>query len=318
MLDTIIHKALSGEMLSRAEAMYIATKAALPDLFAAASRVREHHRGKKVDLCSIVSARTGACPEDCAYCAQSTRSKADVQVTSLMGSDEIRVKANSARASGARRFCVVTSGTGFKGKDLSPLSKLVSAVKDEGLLPCATLGLMGTAELTELKTAGLVRYHHNLETSREYFPQICTTHSYEDKLATIASVKEAGLSLCCGGIFGLGESWADRVEMSFSFREAGADSVPINFLVPVPGTPLGERRMLGPLEALRVVSLVRLVHPTAQVRICGGRLQTLGDYNSMVFLAGADGLLTGDCLTVAGCEPDHDLRLIDSYGLEVR
>jgi biotin synthase len=309
--------ASGGSPLTRAEGLSLAS-APLADLFAGASALRERFRGRAADLCSIISAKTGACPEDCTYCAQGTRSKAaHIQIEPLLPVSTVAERARAARASGARRFCIVTSGRGTRGAELDGVARMVGAVADLGLLPCATLGLLTAGELRMLKSAGLHRYHHNLETSRAHFPEICSTHTFDQKLATIHAAKDAGLSVCSGGIFGLGETWADRMDMALDLRELGVDSVPVNFLVPVEGTPLGGRPAMDPLEALRVVSVMRFMLPHAEVRICGGRLQTLGEFNSMVFLAGADGLLTGDCLTVAGRDPGDDLKLIAAWGMEV-
>jgi biotin synthase len=190
-------------------------------------------------------------------------------------------------------------------------------VRALGLKPCATLGLLGVDDLRMLKGAGLHRYHHNLETSERFFPEICTSHSYADKLKTIEAARAAGLSICSGGIFGLGEEWEDRVDMALALRGLGVDSVPVNFLVPVKGTRLEAAEPLPPLEALKVIALYRLMLPEKEIRVCGGRLQTLGEFNSMVFMAGADGLLTGDCLTTRGRRPEDDLALARAYGLEV-
>jgi len=169
-----------------------------------------------------------------------------------------------------------------------------------------------------LKEAGLERYHHNLETSEAFFPGVCTTHSYQDKLRTIQDVKDLGLSLCCGGIFGLGETWEDRIEMALALREIGPDSVPVNFLTPIEGTRLGSRPPLDPLEALSIVSIYRFILPRKEIRICGGRMQTLGEMNSLVLLAGADGLLTGNYLTTTGRSFGDDLALIRNCGLGTR
>jgi biotin synthase len=318
MLGTIREKALALETLTDSEARYLCEEAHLPDLFATASAVREAHMGMNADFCSIVSAKTGACPEDCSYCAQSARAKANIETTPLISIDLVLERARAARLSGAARFCIVTSGRTTKEKELKSIAGYVSAVTKERLSPCATLGLMGVEELKMLKSAGLARYHHNLETSRRFFPEICSTHTYDQKLDTVRAAKEAGLSVCSGGIFGLGETWEDRIEMARELGELGVDSVPINFLVPVKGTPLGGMQPLHPLEALRIVSLYRLMLPHRQIRICGGRLQTLGPMNSMVFLAGADGLLTGNCLTVAGSSPKDDRLLAEAHGLTLQ
>lgn len=316
-LQSLTKRVLRGLPLSGDEALYLSSikGPGVFELFSAANALREAFRGDRVDLCSIVSARTGACPEDCAYCAQSRVSRAEVKAHRLVHKDHVLQRARAAKEAGAKRFCIVTSGRRVSGPELKEIASMVSAVRDEGLSPCATLGLLGWEELQMLREAGLHRYHHNLETSRGFFPRICSTHTYEDKVRTIEAAKRAGLSLCSGGIFGMGEDWADRVEMAFALRELGADSVPINFLVPVKGTPLGDREPLAPLEALKIISLYRFILPDREIRVCGGRLQCLGEFNSFVFMAGADGLLTGDCLTTQGRDPAEDLRLIRGYGL---
>lgn len=317
-LSSLTEKVLDGEVLTREEALSLADMEGADAfaLFASASRVRERFRPPAVDLCSIVSAKTGLCPEDCSYCAQSRISRAPVETHGLVELDHVVERARAARGWGARRFCIVTSGRAPSKEELVRIAGMVSAVRREGLLPCATLGLLGEEELLALKEAGLHRFHHNLETSRRFFPEVCRSHGYDDKLRTIEAVKRAGLSLCSGGIFGLGEEWEDRVDMALALRELGADSVPINFLVPVEGTPLGGAEPLAPLEALRIISLYRMLLPDREIRVAGGRLQTLGELNSFVIMAGADGLLTGDCLTVSGRSAEDDLRMIRGYGLE--
>ena len=315
MLETLVRKTLEGEEITREEALELCELKDSMAVFFAANMIREEKRGKRADLCSIVSAKTGACPEDCRYCAQSSASRTEVKTHPLMKKPEVVERARRAKGHGAGRFCIVTSGRKVNHAELDSIALMASAIRDEGLKPCATLGLLDKEELIRLKQSGLHRYHHNLETSRRFFPEICSTHTYEQKLGTIADAREAGLSICSGGIFGLGETWEDRVDMALELRELDVDSIPINYLVPVKGTPLGETDPLGPFEALRIVSLYRFLLPEKEIRVCGGRVQTLGEFNSMVFMAGADGLLTGDCLTVSGRDPADDLRLVREYGM---
>jgi len=191
---------------------------------------------------------------------------------------------------------------------------MISDIRKIGLLPCATLGILDEDELTALKESGLERYHHNIETSERFFPEICSSHTYKDKIKTIEKVKKVGLSLCSGGIFGLGEEWSDRVEMAITLRGLGADSIPINFLIPVKGTRLEGLDLLEPLEALKIISLFRYMLPEKEIRVCGGRAQTLGELNSFVFFSGADGLLIGNYLTTKGRSPEADLKLIKTLG----
>ena len=319
MLKSIEEKILGGGKISREEALFIASLSTqdIFDLFSSANRIREHFRGNTVDLCTIINAKSGACPEDCSYCAQSAKSSAEIKTFRLVEKKTIVEKAQEAKEGGARRYCIVTSGKKASATDLEKIAEMVSAVRKLGLLPCATLGLLSGEDLLLLKNAGLERYHNNLETSERFFPEICTTHTYQDKLETIKAVKQSGLSLCSGGIFGLGETWEDRVDMAFALRDIGPDSVPINFLTPVKGTRLGLNRILDPFDALKIISLYRFILPDKEIRVCGGRIQTLGEFNSFIFPAGADGLLTGNYLTTLGRNFEDDLKLINQYGLKV-
>ncbi len=311
----IIENILSGVSIPEEELIEFVKTAPLHRLFFVASELRARYRGSYIDLCSIVNAKSGRCAEDCKYCAQSAHYKTGVESYGLLDVERILERASEAKAQGARRFCIVTSGKKPSEKELRRIALAIEGVRDLGLLPCSTLGLLERDELALLKEAGLYRYHHNLETARSFFSEVCSTHSYEDKLRTIQSVKDVGLSLCSGGIFGLGESWSQRLEMALELKRISPDSVPVNFLIPIKGTPLGERPRLDPVEALRIISLLRIVLPDKEIRVCGGRLQVLGEFNSMVFLAGADGLLTGNYLTQKGRNAADDLQMIRSQGL---
>jgi biotin synthase len=320
MFRRLEEKILRGGKTSREEALAIACVPGRDvfDLFSAANRIRNHFRADYVDICSILNAKSGACPEDCAYCAQSSSSSADIEKFALRERTAVLEKAREAKAGGAKRFCIVTSGRKVSASDLAAIAGMVSGVRALGLLPCATLGLLSTEEILLLKEAGLERFHHNVETSERFFPHICSTHTYADKMKTIEGVLSTGLSLCSGGIFGLGEGWEDRVDMALALREIGPDSVPINFLMPIRGTRLGSQGPLGPLEALKIISLYRFILPDKEIRVCGGRMQTLGEFNAFVFFAGADGLLSGDYLTTTGRRFEDDIRLISGCGLRYR
>ena len=320
MFRILEEKVVRGRRVTREEALTIASVSGgdVFDLFSAANRIRKHFRAEYVDICSIINAKSGACPENCAYCAQSSVSSAVIRSFPLMEKAAVLEKAGEAKAGGAKRFCIVTSGRKVSAGDLSAIAGMVSGVRALGLLPCATLGLLSREEVLLLKEAGLERFHHNLETSEGYFSNICTTHTYVDKMNTIEAVLSAGLSLCSGGIFGLGEGWEDRVDMALALREIGPDSVPINFLMPISGTRLGTRSLLDPLEALKIISLYRFILPDKEIRVCGGRMQTLGEFHAFIFFAGADGLLSGDYLTTLGRRFEDDLRLISGYGLRYR
>jgi biotin synthase len=308
---------LNGRMISAddAEALARLSGNAVYDLFAAANRIRHHYQGNTVDLCAIVNAKSGKCPEDCSYCAQSSKSLAKITSYPLLEKETVIAKAGDAKKGGAKRFCIVTSGRTVSGRELNSIADMISAVRSIGLLPCATLGLLTRDDLILLKSAGLERFHNNLETSERFFPMICSTHTYQDKVRTIRNAQDIGLSVCSGGIFGLGESWKDRIDMALALRELGPDSVPINYLTQLDGIRLGSREPLDPFEALKIISIYRFILPQKHIRICGGRLQTLGQLHPLIFQAGASGLLIGNYLTTLGRGYAEDLKLIRQFGL---
>ena len=310
---------LKGGSLTGKEAFTISsvTGPDIFDLFASANRIRAHFRGNTVGLCSIINAKSGACTEDCRFCAQSAKSRAKIEIYPLLKKEALLNKAFEAKNAGAKRFSIVTSGRTVTRKDLLEIAGMISGIRETGLLPCASLGLLKKDGLLLLKKAGLDRYHHNLETSERFFPQICSTHTYAEKIRTIQATKSAGLSICSGGLFGIGEMWEDRIDMAFALRELDVDSVPINFLIPIAGSALDSGSLLHPFEALKIVSLYRFILPQKEIRICGGRLQVLREFNSLVFAAGADGMITGNYLTTHGRSPEDDLKLIEMFGLEV-
>ncbi|MDA8432227.1 MAG: biotin synthase BioB [Nitrospiraceae bacterium] len=308
---------MSGGRITARDAQRIVSvpTADIFSLFLSASRIRARFRGDSVDICAIVNAKSGACPEDCAYCAQSSKSRSGAPVYPLLDRQAILEKAAEARAGGAKRFCIVTSGRKTSAGEIDKIAAVIPEVRGLGLLPCATLGLLEKEELLSLKDAGLERFHHNLETSERFFPKICSTHTFREKLKTIEAVRSCGLSLCSGGIFGLGETWRDRIDLASELRDIGPDSVPVNFLIPVSGTRLGSLAALEPFEALRIISLMRFMMPEKEIRVCGGRVQTLGEFHSFIFAAGADGLLSGNYLTTTGRSFRNDLELVRRHGL---
>jgi biotin synthase len=288
------------------------------DLFYAAGAVRDHFKGSQVDVCSIVNAKSGACSEDCSYCAQSVHHATGAPVYPLISVQEMARAAESAKKNKAKRFCIVTSGRGIEAReDLDAIATGIRRVRDTGLSPCATLGTLTRDQLALLQDAGLHRYHHNIETSHKYFPRICSTHTFEERLEVLGHARSLGLSVCSGGIFGLGETMEDRIEMAFTLRELDVDSVPINFLMPVMGTPLEHAETLAPLEALHAIALFRFILPKKEIRICGGRGIGLGSLHPLIFAAGADGFMIGNYLTQSGLNPQVDLAMIRDLGLTV-
>lgn len=319
MPDKAVVNPYAEHIIDRKNALSLSTMqgAEIYELLNIANKLRIEHRGSKVDLCSIVNAKSGACPEDCSFCAQSAHSRTEAEVYPLLKKEEILNAAISAKENKARRFCIVTSGKRPSASELDRICSIISEINLMGLLPCATLGMLDEYQLGQLKDAGLNRYHHNLETSEAFFREICTTHTYKDKLRTIDRARSLGLSVCSGGIFGLGESWEDRIDMAFAISDTGADSVPINFLSPIAGTPLGSKEALSPMEALKIIAIYRIIMPDREIRICGGRHSTLRGLASHVFLAGADGLLIGNYLTTSGGDPAEDIQMIKDMGLEL-
>jgi len=314
-------KILSGGRIGLSEVLSLSQCAGadLADLFTAASRVREHFHGSSVDICSIVNAKSGACSEDCRFCAQSSHYSTDAPVYPLIDVDQMEETAREAKKNGARRFCIVTSGRGID--DLSDLRKIargIERVRAAGLSPCATLGTLAHDQLRYLKDAGLHRYHHNIETSREFFPSICTTHTFDERADLLRHARSIGLSACSGGILGMGETMNDRISMAFSLRELDVDSVPLNFLMPITGTPLDRVKPIAPLEALHAIALFRMILPDREIRVCGGRGTALADLHSRIFHAGADGFMIGNYLTRTGLDPESDLQMLKELGLSIR
>lgn len=316
-LDTVIR---GQEITIRtAKSLAPAAGADLIDLFSAAFRIRERFRGDSVDLCSIVNAKSGACTEDCAFCSQSAHHSTAAPVYPLINIDEIERAASEAKSHGAKRFCIVTSGRGIESPDdLRRIAEGVGRVRSIGLSPCATLGTVTADQLAYLRDAGLDRYHHNIETSRDYFPRVCTTHTFDERLDVLRHARAIGLSTCSGGILGMGETVEDRISMAFTLREINVDSVPINFLMPIPGTPLGRMTRLSPLESLLSIALFRFILPAKEIRICAGRGTAFGQLHPLILLAGADGFMIGNYLTTAsGLDPEQDLIMIKNLGLSI-
>lgn len=319
-IEAALDKILEGRRIETAEAGAIASAvgADIGDLFAAANRVRLHFRGDAVDLCSIVNAKSGACSEDCSFCAQSAGHRTDAPVYPLIEVERMAEAAEGARKNGAKRFCIVTSGRGIDSDDdLQKIADGIRRVREKGLSPCATLGTLKKVQLQYLKDAGLHRYHHNIETSRSYFPKVCSTHTFDERVEVLDHARSVGLSTCSGGIFGMGESMEVRLEMAFSLREMKVDSVPINFLMPIKGTPLEHVSSISPLDALKSIALFRLILPDREIRVCAGRGTALGQLHPMILAAGADGFMIGNYLTRTGLDPQDDVRMIRDMGLRI-
>ncbi len=309
-----------GFMISFEEACEIAAlSAAHPvDLLAAAHHITTHYQRESVFTCAILNAKSGFCREDCAFCAQSAHHRTHIKTYPLMSEDELVDNANRMEAAGATNFAMVTSGLALTNEELDRVSRAAASIRNRTRLNvCASLGVLTEPMAKKLRDSGVTRYHHNLETARSHFHHICTTHHYDDDVNTVRTAKAAGLEVCSGGIMGLGETWEQRVELAFTLRELEVESIPINFLNPIAGTRMESSPFLSPMEALRCIALFRFIHPRKDITICGGRGVTLKDYQSWVFMAGANGLMIGDYLTTTGRSIAIDLEMIDAMGLEL-
>jgi biotin synthase len=289
-----------------------------PQLLYLSNRVLREYRGKGVYLCSIVSAKTGACPEDCAFCAQSARARFPIASHPMLEPHAILEAAKRAERNGASEFCIVASGRGPDSKTFKMVLDAVSLIRTHTSLSVGcSLGILTREQARLLYSAGVSRYNHNLETARSFFPRICTTHTYEERVRTAHLVKESGMELCSGGILGMGESIEQRIELAFELREVNPDIVPINLLNPRPGTALEGASLLEPLEAVKSIALFRLILPDKIIVCAGGREVVLKDLQPLALFAGANALITGNYLTTPGQEPEMDLAMIKKLGMEV-
>ena len=287
------------------------------EVLCTANTLRRIYKGDVVELCAIVNAKSGACSGDCKFCAQSAKHKTGVKVYPLLEVKDIIPLAKKAKEDKVKRFSLVTSGIKLSKKEVLKLGEIIEKLISVGISLCASVGLISKEEIKYLKDCGLTRLHCNLETSEEFFPKICTTHSFYDKVKTLESAKEVGLSVCSGGIFGIGETWEDRLSLALTLKKLDVDSVPVNFLIPIKGTPLESTKMLEPFEALRIIAFLRLILPEKDIRIAGGRKQVLKDFSSWIFIAGANALMTGNYLTTKGVSFEEDLNFIKLHELYI-
>jgi biotin synthase len=310
---------LAGKPIARMEALGILRS---PDdellaLLAGAFLLRKKIFGRGVQLHVIRNARRGLCGEDCAFCSQSVAVKGIKQTYPMQTPAELVAGAKEARALDAARYCIVTSGRRPREKDLKTVMEAVRKIKRKFKIEiCASLGSLTKGEVCLLKEAGVDRYNHNLETSARFFPKICSTHSYADRLATVKAVKSAGLELCCGGLIGMGETLEDRVDLAFALREVGADSIPVNFLDPRPGTRLAQQKRISARDALRALAMFRFVNPTSEIRVAGGREACLGAMQALA-LYPANSIFTNGYLTTGGQGYRADVAMIKTAGFHI-
>jgi biotin synthase len=312
---------LSGQDVSFEDAVRLAGldgQVDLEELCSAADRIREHFCGNEADLCTIMNARSGRCSEDCKFCAQSSRYKTGAEAYGIVSGGAAISLAKENEAEGVNRFSLVTSGRSVLGDDLkSVLEIYVELNKEVKMDLCASHGMLGAQEMARLKKAGVTRYHHNLESSREYFGNICTTHSYDEMVETIRAAQQAGLDVCSGGIIGMGESRTDRISLAFELKGLGISSIPINVLSPVKGTPMENAEPLSQDEILKTIAVFRFINPHSVIRLAGGR-NLIHDYGRACFRAGANATITGNYLTTSGNKICDDKRMLAEMGFGIK
>ncbi|MDQ2085320.1 biotin synthase BioB [Herbivorax sp. ANBcel31] len=313
-------KILNGESITFDEAVTL-LKVDEEDtniLFESSNEIRQKLAGKKANLCTILNARSGKCSENCKYCAQSTHYNTEVLEYDLLDYEEILEKALEVQKNGAHRFSLVTSGKGIdRDKDIEKLSKIYQRLsEDTNLKLCASHGIITYQQAKKLKDAGVSMYHHNIETSSSHYKNICTSHTYEDRIKTIENVKKAGMEVCCGGIIGMNESLEDRIRMAFEIKSLNIKSIPVNVLNPIKGTPFEDLKVLSPMEILKTMAVYRFILPDSYIRYAGGRM-ALKDKQALGFKAGINAALTGNYLTTTGSNVDQDKDMIIEAGFSL-
>jgi biotin synthase len=315
----LAERVLAGHVLTSDEALAIlrSTDDELLDLLAAAFRIRRRYFGKKVQLYFLVNAKSGLCPEDCGYCSQSKVSEAEIPRYNLLSPQKLLEAAELAARQQAKTLCIVISGRGPSQREMDAVTAIVPQIKAQHELNvCACLGLLTEEQAVRLKACGVDRVNHNLNTSEQHYAEICSTHTYQDRVATLRAVRSAGLELCSGGILGMGQAHGDLVDMAFALRDLGVESIPVNFLNPIDGTPLAGRDELNPRDCLRTLCMFRFANPASELRIAGGRELHLGSMQALG-LYPANSIFVGDYLTTAGQPPEADYRMIEELGFEV-
>ena len=312
---SIAEEIIRGRRLNRDEDLGWLLEAELSELQAGAFLLQKHFRGNHIDLCTIVNGRSGRCSENCKYCAQSAYHHTGVEEYPLMSKEELFRHAKANQEGGANRFSIVTSGRALSGKEFETVLDAYKEMNDTlSIHLCASHGILTEEQLQKLYEAGVRQYHHNIETSKRYFPEICTSHTYDDRIKTIKLAQKAGLNVCSGGIIGMGETWADRIDMAISLSELNIKSIPINSLMAIPGTKLEGMPPLSGDDILRTIALFRFINPEADIRMAAGR-KLMPENGATAFKAGASASITGNMLTTSGTTMKDDLEILKKLGL---
>lgn len=310
------NKVLGGESITKAEALRLAD-AEIETLCSAADELRKHFCKNKFDMCTIINGKSGRCTENCKFCAQSGCYSTGIERYPLLSADKILDGAEYNADRGVLRYSIVTSGKNLNDTEIEKVCGSIKEIKSKVKIEiCASFGLLNREQYIKLKEAGVSRIHNNLETSRRYFPKVCTTHTYDDKIDAINAAMEAGLEVCSGGIMGIGESMEDRIDMFLDIRKLGIKSVPVNMLNPVKGTPYGEYSRPGMEEMRRIVAVARFILPDAMIRMAGGR-RLMADMGESCFRSGANACISGDMLTTTGISIENDMKITGRLGYEV-
>lgn len=317
-VNELKNKIFAETQIDKSEALSLVS-APLEELALAADEMRAHFCGNTFDLCTIINGKCGSCSEDCSYCAQSAHHHASyLDDYPLLSAEEIVAQAKSDWSQGVLRYSIVTSGKRLSTEEIDQVSLATRQIKKEtGLKICVSFGLLSEADFRKLKAAGVSRVHCNLESSEAFFPQICSTHTWQEKVETLKAAQRAGLEICSGGIMGLGEAMEDRIDMILSIRQLGVKSVPVNLLNPIPGTPCERNTVLSEEELCRIVAIFRFLIPDGFIRLAGGR-GLLSDFGKACFQSGANATISGDMLTTAGYSVKTDMTILKDLGYEVK
>ena len=314
-LEELTQSILAGRRLRAEDDLSFLLDTPLPLLQSYAGRLQRHFCGKHIDFCTIINGRSGRCGENCKYCAQAACHHTGIEEYPFLPKEEIIRNARANQEAGANRFAIVTSGRALTGKDFDrAIATYEEMHRTLSIGLCASHGLLTREQLHRLHEAGVTSYHHNIETSRRFFPQICTTHTYDDRIRTIRMAQEEGFCVCSGGIIGMGETWQDRIDMALDLQRLGIESIPINALMPIPGTPLEHRHQLSADDILRNIALFRFINPTANIRLAAGR-KLLPENGATAFLTGASASITGNMLTTSGTTIKEDMQMLHDLGL---
>ena len=315
---TLAQEIIDGRRITREDDLNFFLTCDLKELCEGADRIRKACVGDKVDLCSIINGRSGRCPEDCKYCAQSAHHHTSCEIYDFLPEEEIVKMCHVHEEEGVDRFSIVTSGRALTGEEFDKAIHAYETMKKECKIDlCASMGFVTAEQLHRLHEAGVTSYHHNIETSRRNFPNICTTHTYDMKINTLKMIKAEGMCACSGGIIGMGETWEDRLDMAVSLAELGIDSIPLNALMPIPGTPLEHLERISEDDILRTVAFFRYINPTANIRLAAGR-KLLPENGATALRAGASASITGNMLTTSGTTIKEDMAMIAELGLTNR